>query len=96
MYAAEGDKLFEWSAVDQFFFTASALPVVSGNLGNKNPHPLKIKRPAKSPAEVVQLVDGRDVVRPETSSRAELCLKERLSLVYGGKEPSAAKVKERS
>lgn len=92
MYALENDKLFEWRAVQRFCSSAPALPLLFATPEDEIAHPLKFKRPEKSRAAVVELDAERNVVRSEALPRIELCSKEGVSLVYGGEEPSPAKV----
>lgn len=64
-YAPENNKLLEWGAVQQLFFTAPVLPLVSATVEHENAHSLQIKRPKRSPAEKAELDDEKDVVRGE-------------------------------
>lgn len=92
-YALENEKLFKWSAVQQFYFTASALPLVSATLGIEGARSLHIKRPATSGTEVKELDDQGNGVRGKASSEVELCLGENSSSIYGGGEKPDPKAK---
>lgn len=42
LYVIEDDRLVEWSAVQQFWFTAPALPLMFAALGDEIAHPFQI------------------------------------------------------
>lgn len=96
LYTLENDRLSERRAVEQCCFTAPALPPVSGTPENEAAFRLQIKRSTRSRAEVVELDSKGIFVHAETPSEVERPLEESLSLVYGGREPPAAVVKEAS
>lgn len=73
-HALWDDMVFEWGAVKQFYFTSPAPPVMFATLGDEIAQLSQIKRPAKSPVEVMQLNDEEDAVRKKASSVVELCL----------------------
>lgn len=68
MHALEDDRLFDWSVVQQFCSTASALPPGSATLGNELAHPMQTERPAGSGSEVVELYDEVNVVSADAPS----------------------------
>lgn len=82
VYALEDKKHFEYSAVQQFYFMASALPIVIAALEDETSSLRRIERPGLSSAKVVQLDGDGNAAREEASSRVDLCLKEGLSVVY--------------
>lgn len=94
LYALEGEELFEWCAVQPLFLKASALRLVSATPGDKTARTLDVKRPAKSPAEVVKLDDKRDFMSGEAFFGIEHCLERSPSPVYVEEEPPAPKVKK--
>lgn len=79
--------------MEWFSFTAPTLLPVFAIFGDKTAPPLQFERPAKSREEVAQPDEEGDVLRAKASSGVELCLKEGPLLVYGEKEPPAAKIK---
>lgn len=63
LYAPENEKLFEWSAVEGFFFKSPALALVSATLRDESARPLQATRPARFPADVVQFEEKGSGVR---------------------------------
>lgn len=51
--------------------------------GNDTGHPVQSERPARSPAEIVDLDGERHVVSAEASSGDRLCVEEGPSFMYG-------------
>lgn len=88
------DKWFEWSAVQQFRFTSPALPLLFATLGDGDPHPLEIERPALSRSEVVELDDKENVFGAEASSRVELYQEESSCFVFGEGGPPAPQARK--
>lgn len=94
LYGLKYDRLFRWSAVQQFCFMAPALSLVFGTLGDEIAYPLQIEGPAMSREKVVKLDDERNVVREKISSEVELHLKKKPSLVYEGGKPPVPEAKD--
>lgn len=57
MYALKDDKLSQWSAVRQLYFTALAFTLVFSAFQNETADSLQVERPATSRAALMELDD---------------------------------------
>lgn len=57
LYAVENDSRFEYSAAQQFCFRSLELPLMFATPWEEIARPVQIKRPARVPAELVELDD---------------------------------------
>lgn len=61
LYMLKQDSLLKWSAVQQFYFTASEPPLVFESSADETAHPLQMERPSKTRPEIVELDEERIV-----------------------------------
>lgn len=72
LHALENDKLLEWSAVEQFYFTAPALLDLSVTLRDGTGHPVPVEQPARIRTKVVELDDEVNAARAKAAYAVEL------------------------